>query len=175
MTIKNFTRSLVASAFESCDKTTSILTMTLLAATLTLMPQHAHAAKPGSNVRGATIIISNDQGGSVRKRMAEIQRIQSLGQSVEIRGGNCMSSCTMFIGLNSVCVSPRTVFGFHGPYRMFSKLSTAQFDAWSRVISSHYPEPIRAWYMEKARNNVATPIRLRGSELIRIGVRQCPN
>ncbi|WP_303704542.1 hypothetical protein [Celeribacter baekdonensis] len=149
----------------------SALSATLLMASMTTA---AHAARPNSQVPGATIVITGDPGGSVRERYNEIRQINQLGQKVEIRRGNCMSSCTMFLGANDVCVSPQAVLGFHGPSNHGAKLAPDKFDKWSRVIASHYPEAIRNWYMTNARFKIYSATRLSGTELIRLGVRPCP-
>ncbi|PTQ66236.1 hypothetical protein [Celeribacter persicus] len=134
----------------------------------------AEAARPKSQQPGATIIINGDPGGSVRTRYNEIKDINRLGQRVEIRRGACMSSCTMFLGADNVCVSPQTTFGFHGPYRFGEKLSQSEFDQWSQVIASHYPTPVRQWYMTKARYKIYSATHLSGAELIRLGIPICP-
>ena len=132
-----------------------------------------YAAKPRPSTPGATIVIRSDMGGSVRARFNEIQEINRLKQRVEIRNGGCMSSCTMFLGVQNVCVTPRAVLGFHGPYRFGSKLTSAEFEEWSRVIAAHYPQAIRDWYLQKARYNTYTPLKITGTELIRLGVPRC--
>jgi hypothetical protein len=134
----------------------------------------AQAARPKSQEPGATIVITGDPGGSVRERYNEIRQINRLGQKVEIRRGNCMSSCTMYLGANNVCVSPQATLGFHGPSNHGAKLSADKFDQWSRVISSHYPAAIRTWYMTSARFKIYSATRLSGTELIRLGVPRCP-
>ena len=133
----------------------------------------ADAARPNPKEPGAVIVIGNDIGGSVRTKFNQIQRINRLGQRVEIRGGRCLSSCTMYLGAHNVCVSPRTIFGFHGPYRLGSKLSHAEFEQWSRVIAQHYPQSLQRWYMKEARHQTFTMSRLSGRELIRLGVQKC--
>lgn len=133
----------------------------------------AQAARPGSQQPGATIVVNSDYGGSVRKRYNQIQQINRLGQRVEIRGRDCLSSCTMYLGAKNVCVSPTTSFGFHGPYRGGPALTEDEFDAWSKVISAHYPSPVRNWYMQKARYSTTNILRIKGAELIRLGVTMC--
>ena len=135
--------------------------------------QPAQAAKPRPKTPGATIVINGDPGGSVRKRYNEVQDINRLSQRVEIRKGACLSSCTMFLGAADVCVSPQAILGFHGPSRLGYKLASSEFEAWSRVIAAHYPTVIRQWYMEKARHSVFVISKLRGAELIRLGIPQC--
>ncbi|WP_417263391.1 hypothetical protein [Celeribacter sp.] len=173
MTVLKFLRTLSACAPETCDLRRPVLSMSLAAGLATGGVSVAQAALPGSQQPGATIVVSNDYGGSVRKRTEEIQQINRLGQSVEIRGSVCMSSCTMFLGAKSVCVMPETSFAFHGPYRFFSKLTSLEFDQWSRVIANHYPSFLRSWYMQTGRYRGRSPARVKGSELIRHGVAEC--
>jgi hypothetical protein len=170
MFLKQSKRARCARGRNTFTYSTSILGAALL---LTAFALPAHAARPKSKVPGATIVINGDRGGSVRERYGEIQQINNLGQRVEIRRGSCMSSCTMFLGAQNVCVTPTVVFGFHGPYRFGSKLTQAEFDLWSNVISEHYPSAIKAWYMASARYNTRNPTKLSGAELIRLGVQRC--
>ncbi|WP_417279567.1 hypothetical protein [Celeribacter sp.] len=173
MTVLKFLRTLSACAPETCDLRRPVLSICLATGLAIGGVSVAQAAQPGSQQPGATIVISNDYGGSVRKRTAEVQQINRLGQSVEIRGSVCMSSCTMFLGAKSVCVMPETSFAFHGPYRFFSKLTSLEFDQWSRVIANHYPSFLRSWYMQTGRYRGSNPARVKGSELIRHGVAEC--
>jgi hypothetical protein len=163
-------RALLARANTLFPIAASALGATILTVALA-MP--AYAARPKSKVPGATIVINGDPGGSVRERYGEIQQINRLGQRIEIRRGSCMSSCTMFLGARNVCVTPTAILGFHGPYRFGSKLTQAEFDRWSNVISSHYPPAIKTWYMTSARYNTRKPTKLTGAELIRLGVSRC--
>ncbi|MFU8881070.1 MAG: hypothetical protein ACNA7Q_01790 [Rhodobacterales bacterium] len=121
----------------------------------------------------ARVVIRNDRGGIVSRRVAEIAQIRAQGQSVEIRGRICYSSCTMYLGLPNTCVEPDTSFGFHGPTHFGQQLSTRDFDYWSRIIASHYPASLQGWYMEQGRNTQSTYYRISGAELIRLGLRQC--
>jgi len=163
-------RALLARGRNSFVYGVSILGTALL---LTAFALPAYAARSKSKVPGATIVINGDPGGSVRERYGEIQQINRLGQRIEIRRGSCMSSCTMFLGARNVCVTPTAVFGFHGPYRFGSKLTQAEFDRWSNVISAHYPPAIKTWYMTSARYSTRKPTKLTGAELIRLGVQRC--
>lgn len=133
----------------------------------------AHAAKPPQRQSAETIVIHNDRGGSVRKRVQEIQDIAATGQKVEIRGRHCMSSCTMFLALPNSCVDHRTTFYFHGPYTYGTTLSQDAFDAWSQVIASHYPAAIKGWYMKTGRFKKYGAIKVSGKEIIRLGGRAC--
>ncbi|SIO02969.1 hypothetical protein [Vannielia litorea] len=119
------------------------------------------------------IVVGNDRGGFIRARLNELHEIRERGQRVEIRGKVCFSTCTMYLGLDDVCVSPDTTFGFHGPAMAIGRLTPAQFDYTSRVIASHYPPPVAAWYLEDGRNRISGLYRMKGENLIRLGVAQC--
>jgi hypothetical protein len=119
------------------------------------------------------MIIGNDQGGLVSSRAEEISRIIAQGTQVEIRGQVCYSSCTMYLGLPNTCVLPQTSFGFHGPSHYGRQLSARDFEYWSQIIAAHYPAPLRSWYLAEGRTRVTDYFRISGTELIRLGVRQC--
>jgi len=146
--------------------------MAIAVAALVLNAPLAVASVTGPD-RSGVIVVSNDRGGLVRRRAARIDRIRAAGQRVEIRGRICFSSCTMYLGLPDTCVSPRTSFGFHGPSYYGARLSPSDFEYWSKVIASHYPEPLRSWYMRKGRTRIVSYFRLSGRDLIRMGIRQC--
>jgi hypothetical protein len=131
------------------------------------------AAQAAATPRGNVIVITDDRGGQVGARAAEIERLRAKGDRVEIRGGVCLSSCTMYLGLPKACVTPGTRFGFHGPSYFGAKLSPRDFDYWSNVIASHYPEPLRSWYMQEGRTRITTHFLLRGRDLIRMGIPRC--
>lgn len=131
------------------------------------------AAQSPRNKNSGVIVVGNDRGGLVSRRVTEIQKIRAGGQRVEIRGRLCLSTCTMYLGLPQTCVSPTTVFGFHGPSYYGTPLSTRDFEYWSNVIAKHYPEPIRSWYLREGRTRVLNSYRIKGRQLIRMGISQC--
>lgn len=118
-------------------------------------------------------VIGSDRGGFLRDRQLEIRRIQASGQPIEIRGAICYSTCTMFLGLPQTCISAETVFGFHGPSRSGTRLPTEDFDRYSRLISQDYPKPLRDWFMKKGRKRINGVHRIKGTEIIRMGVKEC--
>lgn len=119
------------------------------------------------------VIIGNDRGGSLRDRIAQIREIERSGQRVAVTGRICYSTCTMFLGLPQACISPDTMFGFHGPSSYGRPLAPAVFDQASGVIADHYPDALRQWYMTTARHSIAGLYRIRGSDIIRLGVESC--
>lgn len=118
------------------------------------------------------VVIGNDLGGDVGARANRIATMRKAGQHVEIRGALCYSACTMYLALPDSCVNRRTVFGFHRPSFYGLPLSSERFEFWSQVIARHYPAALRDWYLRVGRHS-ATMVRIRGSELIRLGVSEC--
>ncbi|MFY0634834.1 MAG: hypothetical protein JXQ91_13565 [Vannielia sp.] len=121
-----------------------------------------------------TVIVGNDRGGFIRARLKELREIRDSGQRVEIRGKVCFSTCTMYLGADDVCISPKTTFGFHGPAMAIGRMTQAQFDYTSRVIASHYPPSIAQWYMAEGRTRITGFYRMKGEQLIRLGIESCP-
>lgn len=152
----------------------------LIAAMLMFVPIAA-AAKGGAQGRatpvaaqaGPALIVRNDRGGLVSSRVKEVAALRASGRAVEIRGQVCLSSCTLYLALPQTCVDTRTTFGFHGPSHYGQKLSARDFEYWSQVIAEHYPAPLAKWYLHKGRDKVFSYYRIRGAELVRLGLRAC--
>ncbi len=147
-----------------------------VAAMCPLLASAQSSARPSTQPRAqprATLIIQSDLGGSVGMRANQIIDIRSNGQRVEIVGHLCLSSCTMYLGAGNVCISPKTVFGFHGPSFFGTPLSKPRFDYWSDVISSFYTRPLRDWYMQTARHTKSGFLKISGAQLIKMGYSQC--
>ncbi|WP_282119721.1 hypothetical protein [Ruegeria atlantica] len=121
------------------------------------------------------IQVGNDPGGRIVDRMVQIEIANRTNAQFQIIGDFCHSSCTMLLGADEVCISPETIFGFHGPHRSNRKKMTAdEFDRKSASLSSYYPNPVRNWFMSKAR--FAGPNELlfvTGEYLIGLGVQEC--
>lgn len=117
----------------------------------------------------APYVVRSDLGGSVQRRIQDIQALHASGRQVEILGERCLSSCTMLLGLSTSCVNPRTTFGFHGASRNGNALPVPVFDSVSKVIAQHYPPQLRSWYMEVARYSIKDLHFLTGAELIALG------
>ncbi|MEL6808595.1 MAG: hypothetical protein AAFO97_12530 [Pseudomonadota bacterium] len=119
------------------------------------------------------LVVRNDRGGLLRDRLRQIRQLRAERRPVEIRGAVCFSTCTMLIGLPNTCVSPNTTFGFHGPSSYGRPLDPETFNYASEVISSYYPAPLQNWYMETARFKIIRISRVKGAQLIEMGVRAC--
>lgn len=132
---------------------------------------------PGGQTRVArdgTIIVERDNGGLLIERIRFLSALRQSGQRVEIRG-QCISACTLYLGLPQTCVSRDTVMGFHGPQSQLYgiALPAADFEYWSRVMADHYPPALRRWFLTEGRNEIMGVHRIRGRELIRLGAREC--
>lgn len=144
----------------------------VLALAVTLAGTVGPTTDGGAQAR-VTRVVSNDPGGQIVARLREIEQIVANNERVEIRGEYCHSTCTMLIGLDQTCISARTRFGFHGPSFMGVKMSDAQFEYWSRQMAQFYPETLKDWYMRVGRTRISGLYEISGSELIRMGIREC--
>lgn len=115
-------------------------------------------------------VIAYDKGGLVGERAKEIAALRKSGESVQIRG-TCLSACTMYLGLENVCVWPDAVLGFHGPSAKRG-LGEEEFDDVSHFIAMHYPDSLQKWFMDTARHSQDI-MEITGSEAIRHGVKEC--
>lgn len=119
------------------------------------------------------LIIRNDLGGRIDIRAQEIARLRAEGRSVELRGEACVSACTMYLGLDDVCVDPRTTFGFHGPSSYGIPMPPEYFEYWSEFLAGYYNAPLSDWFMKTARYELHAIYNLSGTELIKLGYHPC--
>lgn len=122
----------------------------------------------------SVIRVSNDPGGSLTARLAQIRELRQTGRRVEIRNGYCHSACTLYLGLPNTCVSPNVTLGFHGPQVATRGLGMLpdQFESWSVKMSEHYPGALKEWFMTSARYSKRL-ILVRGDQLIALGIPKC--
>lgn len=127
----------------------------------------------GVSAQQSTIVVRNDMGGSVRERVFNMAVMQLSGQRVQVRG-QCMSACTMYLGLGpAMCVTPNAVFGFHGPHMAAGRTDPVAISRATEQMATQYPEPIRSWFLREARHvSGNTVLRVSGAELIRLGAAQ---
>ena len=105
--------------------------------------------------------------------MFRIQRINQLcaeERPVEIRGGVCFFTCTLYLALPNTCVSPSTKFGFHEPSAYGRALAPATFNRASRIITSHYPAALSRWYMKTGRFKIRSVYRVKSRKIVEMGV-----
>jgi hypothetical protein len=103
-------------------------------------------AAPGAAER------ARDPGGSVALRVLEIAALEARGQEKRV-SGDCLSACTMYLGLSTACFEPDTVLGFHGPTLPFGlEMTPARFDAITRAMADYYPPRIRRNFLQDWRH-----------------------
>ena len=118
------------------------------------------------------IIIWHDMGGGIEDRLRQMHLIGA--QHVEIRG-ECVSACTLFLGLPDVCVWPAAQLGFHGPRTALPGIPLPRRE-WERVtaeMAAEYPPAIREWFMVEARYHVTDYLVISGAQAIQMGARAC--
>lgn len=142
-----------------------------VAVTAIWLRSSAPANQSMADVRNGVLTVGTDHGGALAPRVAFVEALRQSGTTVRVTGRVCESACTLYLGVPGTCVSPRTLFGFHGPSSQIYGvgLSPAEFDRWSRIMADHYHQPIRAWFMAQARHVIVGMTHVRGSELIRLG------
>ncbi|MGO4854530.1 hypothetical protein [Phaeovulum sp. W22_SRMD_FR3] len=121
------------------------------------------------------IRIHDHPGGSVTGVAEAVASAGISGRRVEITGG-CWSSCTMYLGLQDVCVDPTAKFGFHGPSSPLYGigLPPREFEAASQFMATHYPGPLRRWFLSEGRMLTVGFTVKTGADLIAMGsARQC--
>ncbi len=107
------------------------------------------------NTQGNVVIITEDFGGNIYPRIHYIENvIEKKNQSVRILAAECVSACTMYIGVTNVCTAPYTRFKFHGPWVAGdpSYVGSPAFNRASRAIARYYPPSIRQAFMASYRH-----------------------
>lgn len=135
-------------------------------------PLWANPQLPPDRSAQGPLVIHSDHGGKIGARQREVERLAATGRRVEVRG-RCLSACTLYLGLENVCVTPQAILGFHGPTWQGRALSPREFERWSHLLAAAYKPPLKRWYLEVARYQTTEPILLRGSALIRLGYAAC--
>jgi hypothetical protein len=114
----------------------------------------------------APVIVTRDFGGDVREYAAMTTAYIRSGR--EVRLHECRSACTLALAAPNVCVYPNSVLRFH---KAFNPLTRATNEDVSGAMLSAYPPAVRERLGLLSRQYKS----LTGSELIRLGVRDCNN
>lgn len=105
-----------------------------------------------------------DGGGLVTEYLRQTEYYRRTGQ--ELRLLNCRSACTMALSLPNACVYPHSVLKFHAAY----DANTKQIDqSWTQRLMGMYPAAVQQRLGTLERHYKT----LRGTELMRLGVRRC--
>ena len=128
----------------------------------------------GPRMRNARVIVRDHPGGYLTGISADVEDINALGLPVLIVGRYCHSACTLFLGARDVCVSSRTLFGFHRPEpaRGGGDLPEGALRAAIDLASAHYKPGLRDWWLTRASRSRQL-VHLTGRELARFGYRIC--
>lgn len=115
-----------------------------------------------------------DPGGSVALRVMEIGVMEARGVEKRV-SGECLSACTLFLGLSTACFEEDAVLGFHGPRMAGGRpMSPRQFDGITRSMAEFYPDRLARWFLEEGRHRQEM-VRIPARELIARGeARACP-
>lgn len=119
-----------------------------------------------------TLTVRNDYGGRVDYRQRAVAALLDTGGTVRL-SGVCNSACTMYLALGPkrLCAEPGVVFGFHAATDARTK---AVLPYWNDVLAAHYPKPVAVFFREHAAHVTEGIVRVRGSDLIRLGfVSEC--
>ncbi len=110
------------------------------------------------------VIVMKDVGGDVRQYAAQTYAYIRSGR--EVRLHECRSACTLALAVPNVCVYPDGVLRFHKAY---NPITRAANDGVSDAMMVAYPPAVRERLGALTRQYKS----LTGSELIRLGVRDC--
>jgi hypothetical protein len=124
------------------------------------------AAAISTSCANATMWITGDRGGTVLDYAERFRQARAAGEQVII-DGNCLSACTMVIGMlprDRVCATSKAVLGFHAAFRPTSDgRKVASTDA-TQFMMNTYPPELRKWISQ--RGGLTTQMLfLRGPEL----------
>jgi hypothetical protein len=112
----------------------------------------------------APVIVMKDGGGDVRAYSAQTTAYIQSGRQVRLH--ECRSACTLALAVPNVCVYPDSVLRFHKAYNPITKATNEDV---SNAMLSAYPPAVRQRLGVLTRQYKS----LTGSELIRLGVRDC--
>ena len=109
-----------------------------------------------------------DPGGSVALRVLEIAALEARGEEKRV-SGECLSACTMYLGLSTACFEPGTILGFHGPRLAFGlPMPPVLFDSLTETMASYYPPRIARRFMDSWRHSDRL-VRIRADRLVARG------
>jgi hypothetical protein len=109
------------------------------------------AAAVSTSCANATMWITGDSGGTILDYAERFRQARATGEQVII-DGNCLSACTMVIGMlprDRVCATSNAVLGFHAAFRPTSDgRKVASTDA-TLFMMNKYPPELRKWISQR--------------------------
>jgi hypothetical protein len=110
------------------------------------------------------VLVMKDVGGYVDQYGAQTARY--FASNREVRLHECRSACTLALSLPNVCVYPSSILKFHKAYNPITKNANEEI---TEAMMAAYPPAVRQRLGELTRQYKV----LTGSELIRLGIRDC--
>jgi len=95
----------------------------------------------------ATMRISDDRGGQIGHYLRTFTILRSSGERV-IVDGNCLSACTLVLGLiprSRICATSRARFGFHAAWMPDREGRPVTSSTGTRALWNIYPTSVRSW------------------------------
>jgi hypothetical protein len=112
----------------------------------------------------APVVVTKDVGGYVSDYQAQTAIYRATGR--EVRLHECRSACTLALSLPNACVYPDSLLKFHLAYDPRNHQPNAEV---SQQLFNSYPASVQARLGTLTREYKV----LRGSELIKLGIREC--
>lgn len=125
------------------------------------------------NTAKAELRIKNDCGGQIGRYLQSI-RVINLMEEMVVVDGNCLSACTLVLGLvpkNRICATDKARFGFHQSWMPDENGHPVRSEVGTKFLWEIYPEPVRTW-INKNGGLKKKMIYLQGAELAHV-VEQC--
>jgi hypothetical protein len=101
----------------------------------------------GISSASATMRIAEDRGGQIGQYLQNFQSLRSSGENVVI-DGNCLSACTMVLGLiahDHICATSRARFGFHAAWMPAADGHPVTSPLGTEALWNIYPASVRHW------------------------------
>ena len=95
----------------------------------------------------AAMRIAEDRGGQIGQYVQTFALLRSSGEHV-IVDGNCLSACTLVLGLiprARICATSRARFGFHAAWMPDSDGQPVTSPMGTQALWKIYPSPVRRW------------------------------
>jgi len=101
----------------------------------------------GATPVSAAMRISEDRGGQIGHYLQAFAMLRSSGERVII-DGNCLSACTLVLGLiphSRLCATDRARFGFHAAWMPDRDGHPVTSSMGTRALWNIYPSSVRRW------------------------------
>jgi hypothetical protein len=101
----------------------------------------------GASSASAAMRIAEDRGGQIGQYLQNFAELRSSGERVII-DGNCLSACTMVLGLiprDRICATSRARFGFHAAWMPDADGRPVTSPMGTQALWNVYPPSVRHW------------------------------